>query len=253
MRLRRISVAFAALLLVAGVAMADETERFQKTVPLAPGGTLRVNNFSGHVTITGSDRAEVVIDAVRRAPRERLDRIKLDVQVSGSTVTIEANKKVSSSWFGWNGSNVVQTDMEIQVPRHVNLNLTVFSSPLTVTGVEGQHRIHTFSGTAKLVDVTGPVRADTFSGNIDLSMTASATRPDLNFHTFSGNVDLRLPASIHSSVDFDSFSGALRSDVPMTFTSKTRRSLKAEIGTGSESNRSSITVKTFSGNVHIRG
>ena len=119
MKLRRLSLVAFALLLVAGAAAAaDETERFQRTVPLAPGGTLKLNNFSGHVTITGTDRSEVVIDAVRRAPRERLDRIKLDVQASGSTVRIQANKKVSSSWWDWRGNNVVETDMEIQVPRH---------------------------------------------------------------------------------------------------------------------------------------
>ena len=251
MRLRRISAALCALLLVAGVAAADETERFQKTVTLAPGGTLKLNNFSGHVNITGTDRSEVVIDAVRRAPRERLDRIKLDVQVSGSTVRIEANKKVSSSWFNW-GNNVVETEMEIQVPRHVNLDLDVFSSAVKVTGVDGQHRIHTFSGTARLLDVAGPVRAETFSGNIELQMTGSSGRPDLNLHTFSGNVDVRIPASIHSNVDFDSFSGDLKSDVPLMLKSKSRRSLKAEIGSGSETDRSNISVKTFSGNVHIR-
>ena len=250
MNLRRLSPVLCAFLLVAGVAAADETERVQRTVPLAPGGTLKLNNFSGHVTITGTDRAEVAIDAVRRAPRERLDRIKLDIQVSGSTVQIEANKKVSSSWFS---NNVVQTDMEIQVPRHTNLELHVFSSPVNVTGVEGQHRIHTFSGTARLLDVVGPVKAETFSGNIELQLTASSTRPDLDLHTFSGDVDVRIPASVQADVDFDSFSGNLKSDVPLMLKSKSRRSVHAQLGSGSDTSaRNSITVKTFSGSVHIR-
>lgn len=248
LRLRRISAPLCALLLVAGIAAADETERVQKTVPLAPGGTLKLNNFSGHVTITGTDRHEVVIDAVRRAPRERLDRIKLDVRASGSTVTIDANKKVSSSWFR---NNVVETDMEIRVPREVNLDIDVFSSQVRVTAVEGRHRVHTFSGTARLVDITGPVNAETFSGDIDLQMTSSTSRPDLNLHTFSGNVDVRLPGSVHSSVDFNSFSGDLKSEMPLLLKSKSRRSLKGEIGSGPQDDRNSISVKTFSGNVHI--
>jgi hypothetical protein len=255
MMLRRLSLVAFALLLVAGVAAAaDETERFQRTVPLAPGGTLKLDNFSGHVTITGTDRSEVVIDAVRRAPRERLDRIKLDVQASGSMVRIQANKKVSSSWWDWHGNNVVETDMEIQVPRHTNLELDVFSSPVKVTGVDGQHRVHTFSGTAQLIDVTGPVKAQTFSGNIEFQLTGSAGRPDLDLHTFSGDIDVRIPGSVHADVDFNSFSGDLRSDVPLMLKTKSRRSLRGEInGPGTDSGgRSNIILKTFSGDVHIR-
>ncbi len=250
MTLRRLSLLACAFLLVAGTAAAaDETERVQRTVALSPGGTLKLHNFSGRVTITGTDRPEVVIDATRRAPRERLDRIKLDIQASGSTVTIEANKKISTSWFR---NNVVETDMEIQVPRQVNLEIDVFSSDVTATGVEGRHRVHTFSGTARLIDVNGPVKAETFSGNIHLELRTADTRPDLDLHTFSGDIDIRVPASAHAEVDFNSFSGDLRSDVPLMLKSKSRRSLRGELGSGADTGRSNITLKTFSGDVHIR-
>src|SRR5512146_2018658 len=129
-----------ALVLLVGSAASAETERVHKVVPLTPGGMLKVKNFSGRVTIVSTDRSEVVIDAVRKAPQNRLDRIKLDVQVSGSTVRIQANKKVSTSWFDFR-SGVVQTDMEIKVPRKVNLEIDVFSSDVTVTGIEGAHRV----------------------------------------------------------------------------------------------------------------
>jgi DUF4097 and DUF4098 domain-containing protein YvlB len=250
MKLRRVSLVACALLMVAGTAgAADESERVQRTVPLQPGGTLKLNNFSGRVNITATDRAEVVIDATRRAPRERLDRIKLDVQASGSTVTIEANKKLSSSWFH---NDVVETDMEIQVPRHVNLDIDVFSSDVKVTGVDGRHDVHTFSGTARLIDVNGPVKGETFSGNIELEMRSADARPDLDLHTFSGDIDIRIPASAHAAVDFNSFSGDLRSDVPLMLTSKSKRSLRGELGTGTDTARRNIYLKTFSGDVHIR-
>lgn len=252
MKLRRFWAVACALLLLAGTAAAaDETERVQKIVPLAPGGTLRLDNFSGHVNITGTDRPEVVIDATRRAPRDRLDRIKLDVQVSGTTVRIQANKKVSSSWFDWR-NNVVQTDMEIKVPRKVNLEIDVFSSEVTVTGVEGRHRVHTFSGTARLVDVNGPIKAETFSGRIDLQLAGGDARPDLDLHTFSGDIDVRVPSTAHAEVNFDSFSGDLHTDIPLTLKTRTRRSLRGELGTGVDTGRSIISLKTFSGDVRIR-
>jgi hypothetical protein len=85
--MRSLSAAVAPLVLVAlaGVspwavaAFGSETEHVTRTIALEPGGTLRLKSFSGRVTITASDRSEVTVDAVRRASRERLDNIKLEI------------------------------------------------------------------------------------------------------------------------------------------------------------------------------
>ncbi len=244
-----VAVALVALVSTAGIAAA-ETERVQKTVPLAPGGTLELHNFSGRVTIVPTDRPEVVVDAVRTAPRERLNRIKLDIQASGSTVRIDANKKIESSWFR---SDVVETELNVQVPRQTNLQINVFSSPVKVTGITGDHRIHSFSATVQLTDVNGPVKATTFSGDIDLQLNAADNRPRLDLHTFSGDIDVRMPAAARADVDFSSFSGDLTSDLPLMLRSKSRRSVHGELNAGTEgSGPSNIYMKTFSGDARIR-
>jgi hypothetical protein len=71
----------------------QETERVDRTASIRAGGELRVKNFSGKVTITGTRRGDVAIHAIRRATRDRLDNIKLEVTETGSGVTIEANRK----------------------------------------------------------------------------------------------------------------------------------------------------------------
>ena len=94
----KLFVAFAALTLVACVspgldAAFQETEKVSRTVPLNPGGTLRLKSFSGRVNVTAGDGQQVVIDAVRRASRGRLDHIKLDIHGEGSTVYVDANRR----------------------------------------------------------------------------------------------------------------------------------------------------------------
>ena len=49
---------------------AQDTERVDRTVQIRAGGQLRLKNFSGRVTITGSRRGDVAIHAVRRASRD---------------------------------------------------------------------------------------------------------------------------------------------------------------------------------------
>jgi DUF4097 and DUF4098 domain-containing protein YvlB len=219
------AVALLTALAVPAPAAAQETERVDRTASIRAGGTLRVKNFSGHVTITAGNRGDVVIHAVRRASRERLDHIKLDVRETSSGVTIEANKR-DDNWEE-RDNNVVDTEMEIQVPADVKLDVEVFSSDVRVTGVRGDQNLHTFSGDIEVADAEGSIDAETFSGGIEL----------------------KLAQNVGGKVDFDSFSGSLRADGGMTTQSSSRRRVTGTIGNGGNNN---YHFKTFSGSVKIR-
>src|SRR5262245_6263215 len=223
-----------------------DNEHVTRTAALAPGGTLKLKNFSGRVIITGTDRQDASIDAVRRADRERLDRIKLDVHMEGTTLVVNANQRESSRFRRKN--NVVETDLTIEVPRRTSLDADVFSSPLTVTGLEGTHRVHGFSSRVRLENLTGPIRVNTFSGPVDIRTATWGADQSLDIDTFSGSVDLRVPDTAAASISFNSFSGHLNSDIPLTLRSGGRRSLRADMGTGTGS---TVRFKTFSGSVRI--
>ena len=250
--MRTLAAAFAVLALATPAHGAprlfDETEHITRTIQLEPGGTLRLKNFSGRVTITASDKPEVVIDAVRRASRTQLERIKLDVHTSGSNVVmVDANQRDRSWWDFASGNNVVETDFDIKVPRRTQLDLSVFSSPVSVTGVEGSHKVHGFSSPLVLTDVTGSVRAHTFSGSVTIR-ERSWENPTIDVDTFSGNIELRVPDNAHGAVTFNSFSGRLNSELPLTLHTSSRKALKADLGGGGNG---TLRFKTFSSSVKI--
>ena len=222
--LRPIAAALLAFSLVPlpATAQSRETEQVDRTVPFQPGGSLRLKNFSGDIRITGSEAAQVTIHAVRRATRERLDRIKLSIESSGSEVVINANDRAAADD---DGDNVVDTTFEIGVPRQTNVDVTSFSSGITVSDVEGRHRVNNFSGNVHLLNVSGPVRAKTFSGDIELQVPG-AEGTDLRFSTFSGDIS---------------------TDLPLTFVSKSRKQMHATLNGGGRE----VTVETFSGDVRI--
>jgi putative adhesin len=227
----------------------QESEHINRTLKLNPGGTLRLKNFSGRVTVTASDSPEVVVDAVRRGPQRRLDRIRLDIHNEGANVVvIDANHR-DSSWLEFmGGSRAVETDLDIRVPRHTDLDIAVFSSPVTVEAVEGSHKVYSFSGRLMLNDVTGPVRAHTFSGTVVIRARAWDDEQAIDVDTFSGDVELHVPDSARGDVSFNSFSGQLNSAMPLTLHSSSRRALRAELGGGGTSR---LRFKTFSGSVKI--
>ena len=228
----------------------DETEHVTRTIQFDPGGTLRLKNFSGRVTITASDRSEVVIDAVRRATRSRLDRIKLDIHTAGSNmIVVDANQRDHTWWEFASGNNVVETDFDIKVPRRTQLDLSVFSSPVSVTGVDGAHKLHGFSSPLVLTDIAGSVRAHTFSGSVTIREKSWEADRTIDVDTFSGSIELHVPESARGTVTFSSFSGRLNSEMPLTMHSSSRRSLRAELGGGGDGG--TFRFKTFSGSVKI--
>ena len=241
-------VIFAFCALAATVRVTADEERVSKVVPLQPGGSLRLNNFSGRVTITPSDRPEVAIEALRHGTAAQLERVKLDIRTEGSAVVVDADRH-DNSWFNWAGhNNVVDTDLNIKVPKRTNLDIHVFSSPVDVTGIQGSHEVHTFSSKVRLEDVAGSVRAHTFSGSVEIREKSWADNEDIDVDTFSGSIDLYLPESARGTVNFRSFSGRLTSDVPLALDSTSRRNVTAKLGDGEGG---SLRLKTFSGNVRI--
>src|SRR6185437_9445754 len=106
---------------------------------------------------TGSRRGDVAIHAVRRATRDRLDHIKLEIRETASGISIEANKK-DDNWTEKN-NNVVDTDFDIQVPEDITLDVEVFSSDIKVTDVTGRQQLHTFSGDIEVAGATASIDA----------------------------------------------------------------------------------------------
>jgi hypothetical protein len=168
-----------------------ETEQVDRTIQVPANGTLRLKNFSGNVRIVGGSRRDIVMKATRRASRERLDRIKLDVSTSGSTVTIDANKQIDSNR---KNDNVVDTTFELEVPASIDLDVQVFSSDVIVDGVRGEQKLHSFSGEIEVLDPRGSVDAETFSSDIRVVVARDA-RGSVSFSTFSGEVDTTLAIS----------------------------------------------------------
>jgi hypothetical protein len=224
-----------------------ESETVDRTVPFPADGTLRLRNFSGYVHITATSGHEVVIKAVRTAPRDRLDHIALAIETSGSTVSIDANKR-DSSWIDRFRDNVVDTKFDIEVPASARLDVHSFSSDLDVRDVTGTEKLETFSGTIVVTGVKAALSAKTFSGGVEIDATASGASPDLNVETFSGRIRARLADNAKGQVSFSSFSGSFDSDIPLTLHSMKRHKVSADLPGGGGSD---LRFHTFSGSVRV--
>ena len=204
-----------------------DTETIDRTLPMPAGGTLRLKTFSGRVKITGGSGDQMVLHAVRRATRDRLEDIKLEITTSGTTIEVDANHRLVER----RNDNVVETDFEITVPSRTRLDIKTFSAPVTVIGVNANQNI------------------DGFSSDVTIESNEWNDGTDLDVNTFSGDVRLRLPASAKGNIDFNSFSGRFESDLPVTLNSSSRRNFRGALNGGGNAD---FRLKTFSGDVSIR-
>jgi DUF4097 and DUF4098 domain-containing protein YvlB len=223
-----LAVLLLALVAAPAAAQRKETETVDRTLPFQSGGTVKLKNFSGDARITGTATNDVVVHAVRKGTREQLDNIKLDIQASGSTIEIEANRR-NPSWDD-HDNNVVETEFEIQVPSATELDL------------------HACSGNRIVRGTTASIEAKTFSGDVDLDVSTASAAPDVKAETFSGDIATRLPDVSNGHIRFNSFSGDFRSDFPVMLKSRSKRDISADIGSGGGAN---LEFKTFSGDLKL--
>ena len=177
-----VAAAILALWIPAEAAAQKETETVNRTVPLPSHGTLRLKNFSGNVHLTPASGNDVVIKAVRVARREQLDHIKLEIDTTGQTVSIDANKR-DADWRDHN-DNVVETTFDIQVPAAAMLDVYGFSSDLDIRGITGDQKLETFSGSITVEGAKGAMELKTFSGRIDVNLIGAGTSPSLSAGNF---------------------------------------------------------------------
>lgn len=204
-----------------------DTETVDRTLTMPAGGTLRLKTFSGRVKITGTSGNQLIVHAIRRATRDRLEDIKLEITQSGSTVEIDANHRLVER----RNDNVVETDLDIQVPSKTRLDIKTFSAPVTVINVSANQNI------------------DGFSSDVIIESSEWADGNNLDVNTFSGDVRLRLPQNARGSIDFNSFSGSFESDLPVTLSNSSRRNFRGQLNGGGSGD---FRLKTFSGDVTIR-
>ena len=238
-------IALGALVALSVSASAQVTEEFHRTVPLPSNGRVSLGNVNGNVTITGWERNEVQIDAVKKASnQQKLDEAKIEVDAGSDYVRIRTRYPENHT-----NNNPASVTYELHVPRTAGLDsIDLVNGSLDVSQVSGEVRSNLVNGSTKIHDLAGRAHLSSVNGTIAATYRTLDNVSDIELKSVNGAVRLGLPSSPNADVRVSTVNGAITTDFPLTVQGKfVGRHLDGKLGNGG----TRIEISNVNGTVHI--
>lgn len=246
------AVAIMVLMLgAAGVIPAQDNnpykQEFHQTYPLNPAGQVSLENINGSVQITGWDRNEVKVDAVKSArSQDTLDRIKIEVSSSPNGVYIKT--EFPNHMFEHDGN--WRVDYTLMVPKRAAIDkVNLVNGGLKVRNVSGDVSASSVNGPIDARDLSGAVHLSAVNGPIEAVFSNPGLSDPVSVSTVNGPITITLPAGVHARVSAHTVNGSIDNSFGIQVTGHlVGHSLEGSIGNGG----SQIDLKSVNGGIHIR-
>src|SRR5882724_4238717 len=154
----------------------QQSERFQRSFTITSGGTLAVDNYKGTIHVTGSDTNQVVVDVHKRFEGSDSDRkwwmenTQVNFSDGGGQISVDVKYPNQSCIFCWQFHDyVAEVDLEIRVPRQINVTVESYKPDIKVSYIKGDIRIKSYKSPITIESTTGAVRVDTYKDSVKLS------------------------------------------------------------------------------------
>jgi DUF4097 and DUF4098 domain-containing protein YvlB len=225
----------------------DRDETFCEVRELKESGqrSLDAEVGNGSVTVTGSSRADVMVQArvTSRAPSEAEARdLAKQVTISLEKGRLRASGPVNPGRKSWSVS------YRVQVPSSYDLTLAASNGAVNVTDVRGNINAETANGSIRLTDLGGRVRARTTNGSTHVQVTGTKWDGEgLSVITSNGSARLDLPQNFSAELAVSTNNGGINIDFPVTVEGRLGRSVETTLGTGGPR----LEVRTSNGSVRV--
>lgn len=227
-------------------------EELHQTYPLAPDGRITLSNINGAVRITGWDRPEVKLDAIKRAyTRERLDEAQIDVNANADGIDIRTRYPQENLHFS-KGSrrNPASVDYTLSVPRGARLeSIELINGALDLAGLNGEVKASAINGRVTARELTGKVKLSTINGPLEATF-AELRGESVTLNSVNGPVVLTIPSDASASLKASSVHGSITNSLglPVRRGRYVGNDLAGQLGSGG----TRIKLANVSGSIEVR-
>lgn len=235
-------------------ARADVKEEFHQTYPLAEKGRIRLSNVNGSIHITAWDRAEVQVDAIKRARKaEHLREVKIEVTSEKDLLRIETKHPSSKSgrWSFFGRNNSASVEYRLQVPRQAQLDkISSVNGSLQIDGVTGPVKASTVNGSVTACDLANSAELNSVNGALAAAFRKMDGEKTSSLKTVNGSITVSLPGEAAAKLEVHTLNGSIHNDfnLPVKSPFPIGHNLAAQLGSGGPL----IKMDTVNGRVQIK-
>ena len=189
--------------------------------------------------MTGSDTNQVAIDVNKHFEGNDADRkwwmenVQVNFRNESNRVAVEVKYPQWTCIFCWQGHDyTAAVELEIRVPRQINVQMESYKPDIKVAGIQGDIRIKSYKSPIEIADTTGAVRIDTYKETVklrnvnlrgpleiksykaDAEIDARSLGDSVTLENEKGSIVLRVPANTGMDVDYE---GGRRSNFSSDF------------------------------------
>jgi len=233
------------------------TEEFHQVYPLSGTGRVEIKNINGDVHITGWDRDEVKVDAIKTAwTKERLDEAKIEVHAGENDISIHTEYPEHGHGqtfvFGIEEehNNPAKVEYTITVPRHARLDdINVINGRLDLRDVSGDIDASAVNGRIQARNLQGAVKLNTVNGELDATVDQLPSS-ELRLSSVNGRLRVTLPSDAKAELKASTVSGNISDDfgLPVTHHQYVGHSLHGQLGGGG----TLVKLSNVNGEIEIR-
>jgi hypothetical protein len=208
------------MLLLAQTASAQEQqpEHFQRTFTVSPGAALNVQNYKGTIHVSASDGNQVVVDVQKRFEGDDSDRkwwmenLKVNFSSDPGHVKVEVEYPTQNCSFCFQFHEyTAAVELEIRVPRQMNVILEGYKPDIKVSGLQGDIAVKSYKAPMLIENTTGAIRIDTYKDTIKLQDVK--IRGSLAIKSYKADAEVNA-RDLGQSADLENEKGSITIRVP---------------------------------------
>jgi hypothetical protein len=177
---------------MAGATSAEGRGRFEQSLAVEPGGTLRVHLDTGSVQVEPDDEAEVRVEASYSGTME------FELRRDGNDVELEGR---SEGFWGFLSSQRVR--VRVRIPQRYSVEIETQGGAIELEDIGGAVTARTSGGPIELDGATGPVHLETSGGSIE----AYEVDGEVSARTSGGRITV---SEARGPIDVETQGGGLR-------------------------------------------
>lgn len=252
-----------------------QQEHFQRSFPVNPGATLAVENYKGTIHVAATNSNQVTVDVHKRFDGSEQDRkwwmenVKINFHNDPGRVEVKVDYPTRTCVMCWETHDyTAAVELEIGVPRQINVKLDGYKPDIKVSGIQGDLTIKSYKAPMLVEQTSGAIHIDTYKDSLRLrdvtirgTLAVKSYKADAEISALSlgqsaevsnekGSIVVRVPANAGFTVDFE---GGRHSSFSTDFalragTGYSGREVHGDINQGG----AKLRLRTVKGSVELR-